>query len=70
MNAILKFSLPEEKTEFELAIRGSDYHSVLWDLDQYLKCPSQNISGNALKIYDEIRDKLRELMKEESLTFY
>lgn len=38
---MLKFNLPEDDVEFDRARKGSDYYSLLWDLDQecrkYLK---------------------------------
>ena len=32
--AILKYKLPEEQEEFELAMKGSCYSALLWSLDQ------------------------------------
>jgi hypothetical protein len=32
--AILKYRLPEEQEEFELAMKGSCYSALLWSLDQ------------------------------------
>ncbi len=32
--AELKFNLPEENDDFILAVKGKDYWSCLWDLDQ------------------------------------
>jgi hypothetical protein len=37
MEAILKFNLPEERPEFELAVDASKWYSVCWDMDQYLR---------------------------------
>ena len=37
MKAILKFNLPEESHEFDMATQGSAMHSVLWDMDQWLR---------------------------------
>ena len=37
MEAILKFNLPEDHIEFEMAVNGSKMHSVLWEMDQLVK---------------------------------
>jgi glutamate-1-semialdehyde aminotransferase len=35
--AILKFTLPEEESEFRTAQQGREAKSVLWDIDQRLR---------------------------------
>jgi len=37
MEAILKFNLPEDNSAHLIAIRGSEYFSCLWNLDQKLR---------------------------------
>ena len=37
MKAILEFNLPEDDHEFQMATNGSKFHSVLWEMDQYLR---------------------------------
>lgn len=37
MEAILKFQLPEEKSEFNFATQGSDWWNVCWEMDQWLR---------------------------------
>lgn len=34
--AVLEFILPEEKQEFETAIKAGEYYSVLWDFQEHL----------------------------------
>lgn len=63
MEAILKFNLPEETEEFNLAIRGSDYSCLLHEFDQYLRTNLKHVDLPDAKheSYQEIRDKLYEL---------
>ena len=37
MKAILEFNLPEDKQEFNLATKASDWWYVCWQMDQYLR---------------------------------
>jgi hypothetical protein len=71
MKAILKFNLPEDNTEFELATQASDMHSVLWSLDQYLrgklKYSSDDMSDDTYTTYEDCRNQLHELMKNSNI---
>jgi hypothetical protein len=37
MKAILEFNLPEDKVDFNLAVKGSDWWHVCWKMDQNLR---------------------------------
>ena len=37
MEAILKFNLPDDDHEFKMATSGASMHSVLWEMDQWLR---------------------------------
>ena len=69
--AILKFNLPEEQSEFELVVNAGKYHSVLWDLDQYLrnfvKYPSDKEDPILTDTMAKVRDELWKLMNEYNL---
>ena len=71
--AILEFNLPEENEEFLTAQNGGKYHSVIWNLDQYLrsihKYSSDSYDEKALEEVQKIRDKLHELLNEYDLSF-
>ena len=60
MEAILKYELPEEQSEFVLASRGQDYFNTLWDLDidarNFLK------HGHNFKSADEVLEWLRQFI--------
>ena len=69
--AILKFNLPEEQSEFDITSNAGKYYSVLWDLDQYLrnfiKYPSDREDPILTDTMAKVRDELWRLMKEHNL---
>jgi hypothetical protein len=60
---ILKFKLPEEQEEFDLARKAGALHCVLWDLSQWLRAKSKYEDVDTLTV-DEIREKLVQLKDE------
>ena len=72
MEAILKFNLPEEQTEFDNDVNGTKWSIVAWKLDQHLRSQLKHNDKLTEKQYDalqEVRDKLWELVNEDSLSF-
>lgn len=73
MKAKLEFNLPDDSHEFEMAIKGAKMHSVLWEMDQWLRGNTKHapdtMSDDTYKAYDLCRDKLRELMNEDNISF-
>ena len=72
MEAILKFNLPEEQTEFDNAVNGGKWSIVAWELDQHLRSQLKHNDKLTEKQYDtlqEVRDKLWEIVNEYSLNF-
>ena len=73
MKAILEFNLPDDKQDFDLATRASDLWYVLYQLDQDLrsktKYASDDLPQDKYDAYEEVRDKLRELMSESNISF-
>jgi len=71
MEAILKFNLPEEQTEFDNAVNGTKWSLVAWELDQYLrkKMKYGEISQEAYDAFEECRDKLHEIKGGYGLVF-
>lgn len=71
--AILEFNLPEDQQDFDLAISGSKFWSVLWELDQSLRAKTKyapdSLPQDKYDAYQEIRDELRELMSNSNLSF-
>lgn len=73
MKATIEYSLPDDQIEFDMATNGHKMHSVLWDLDQWLrgntKYAPDGTHEEAIKAYYKCRDKLRELMSENKVNF-
>ncbi len=74
MEAILKFNLPEDHIEFELAVNGAKAQSVLWEMDQWLRAqykymPDSEYSEDKYNTFEKCRDHLREIMFENGLKF-
>ena len=63
MKATLKFSLPEEKTEHELASKAGELAATLFDLDDYLRgrLKHEQLSNAATLALQAARDKLHEI---------
>jgi hypothetical protein len=67
MEAILKFNLPEDHTEFQFATQGSNMYSVLWEMDQWLRSQykymsDEEYSKDKYETYEKCRERLREIM--------
>ena len=74
MEAILKFNLPEDHIEFEMATNGSKMHSVLWEMDQWLRAqykymPDNEYSEDKYETFEKCREQLREIMFENGIKF-
>ena len=71
MKATLTFNLPEEQSEFNFATQGSDWWSVCWEMDQWLrgntKHASDSMPEDEYKAYERCRDQLRELIDSQGL---
>lgn len=73
MEAILKFNLPEDRIEFELATNASKWYSVCWDIDQYLRAETKYAPDSMPEeVYESLsktREKLREIMSDNNVNF-
>ena len=68
--AILKFDLPDENNEFEMASRANDLHTIIWDLDQELRKKvkySEEDTEKEREIIDKIRTELWEEITNKGL---
>lgn len=61
MKVILEFTLPEEQHDFDLAIKGHHYLSVIQDLDDWLRTMVKYTDETQIDI-DLVRTKLQELI--------
>jgi hypothetical protein len=68
MKAILEFNLPDDQQEYELANNGLNFWRVLYELDNELRAKTKyapdDLPQDKYDAYQEIRDKLHELMRE------
>ncbi|MBT9174677.1 MAG: hypothetical protein DDT22_00338 [candidate division WS2 bacterium] len=64
--ATLTYDLPEEQSGFNIAVNGSKYYCVLWDLDQWLR---SEVKFKNKKELQKVRDKLTELMQDVGVDF-
>ena len=73
MEAILKFNLPEERPEFELAVDASKWYSVCWDMDQYLRSQTKyapdDMPEEVYEALSKTREKLHQILGENSVDF-
>jgi len=74
MKATLEFNLPEDHIEFEMAVNGSKMHSVLWEMDQWLRAQYKYMSDteyseDKYETFEKCRDQLREIMFENGIKF-
>ena len=73
MEAILKFNLPEERREFELAVDALKWYSACWDMDQYLRSQTKyapdDMPEEMYKTLKQTRDKLHQILAENNVDF-
>jgi len=71
MKAILEFNLPDDQEDFQDAINGNKWKDVVWKFDQELRSQlkyNSELSPEAAKTYEEIRDLLWEKIHEDGLS--
>jgi hypothetical protein len=59
MKVILKFNLPEDKEDFDLANNGLNYYSALFEFDQWLR---SEYKYNDKEEMFAVRNKLNEII--------
>jgi len=71
MEAILKFNLPEDQEDFNIALDGSKWALSMWELNNWLrsqiKHPPEGMSDDTYKAFEDARDKLYEILQENQL---
>ena len=73
MKAILEFNLPEDKVDFDLALQGSDWKHVCWEMDQLLRKHlkyNEDLSEDEVKMLQYVRDEFWRMMNESNLDLY
>jgi hypothetical protein len=69
MKAILEFDLPEENSDFQAAINGSNYRSCIWEYDQLLRSEMKykELSDETYKAYKYCREELRKILEQDNI---
>ena len=69
MKAILEFDLPEENRDFDAAINGHNYRSVIWEYDQLLRSEMKykELSDETYKALKWCREELRKILEQDNL---
>ena len=73
MKAILEFNLPEDKVDFDLALQGSDWKHVCWEMDQYLRKEIKYNDDNSdykINVLQKVRDEFHRFMIENNVDLY
>ena len=73
MKAILEFNLPEDKVDFDLALQGSDWKHVCWEMEQLLRKHlkyDDDLKEDEVKMLQYVRDEFWKLMNENNLDIY
>ena len=65
----IEFNSIEEQQELELCINASKWYSIVWDYSEYLRTKIKygELSDDAYKAIEEVREKLHELLNDEGL---
>lgn len=70
MKATLEFLLPDEKHEWDNAVKADDMYAALWDFSQELRTMwkyQEYKSEEEYTIVESIRDKFYEILNEHSI---
>ncbi len=73
MKAILEFNLPEDKVDFDLAIQGSDWKHVCWEMDQLLRIHlkyDNDLKEDEVKMLQYVRDEFWKFINENNVDLY
>ena len=58
--ATLKFNLPEEKSEYNLANKAGEYYCALWEIEQH--CRSVLKHGHSYKTIEDLAEAIRNMI--------
>ena len=72
MKATLEFSLPNDKWEFQMANESAGMHSVIWDMDGWLrkkiKHAPDSMSEDTYKAFEVCREQLHEFINYNNIS--
>lgn len=73
MKAKLIYDLPEDKYEYDMAVNGSNWHHVAWEMYQYLrgkvKYAPDDVHEQYTEAMSDCKDELFRIMNENGVDF-
>ena len=71
MEAILKYNLPDDQEDFNIALDGGKWALSMWEMNNWLrsqiKHPPEGMSDDTYKAFEDARDQLYEILNENQL---
>jgi predicted nucleotidyltransferase len=69
MKATLEFNLPDDQTEFDFAVQGSNMYSALWEISQELRTlwKYEELKEEEWDMVERIRNKFYEILDENQI---
>lgn len=68
MQAVLKFSLPDEERQYRDAVDGGKWKFAMWEFDNKLKAAEKH-SDKLSEAASKFREILREIMSDNGVQF-
>ena len=69
MKAVLKFNLPDDQHEFDMAVQGGKMYLALWDISKELRTlwKYEELSEEEWNMVERIRDKFYEILDDNQI---
>lgn len=69
MKATLEFNLPEDKIEWDNAVRADAMYASLWDLSQELRTlwKYEELNDDEWKMVERIRDRFYDILSDNQI---
>lgn len=72
MKAILEYDLPEDQSNFNLAVKSWELWHVLWELDNFLRSNTKyapdDMSSDEFKAYEKVREEFYRIMNDNGVS--
>lgn len=71
MKVTIEFKNENAAEDAKVALDGWQYRAAIWELDQHLRSEikyNEKLSGEVMKSYEGLRDKIREILSDNNLT--
>ena len=70
MKVIIEFTDEDAASDAQVALDGWKYRAAIWEIDQYLRNQvkyNEKLPSEVGEAYEKLRDKIREILSENSL---